>query len=97
MRHWRTFFLILGMIALLIIFSVSALYSLFVVNQIAILPLSDCRPLFIFTPETVEYCSEIYLMDAILLSFRYPTTYLALLAAGGFIYMLIQLFRRQND
>ncbi|WP_411955282.1 hypothetical protein ACKXGF_05860 [Alkalibacillus sp. S2W] len=97
MRYWRTFFLILGMVALLMILSVSALYSLFFVNQVAILPLSDCRPLFIFKPETVEYCSEIYLMDTILLSFRYTTTYLALIAAGGFIYMLFQLFRRQND
>ncbi|NIK13430.1 hypothetical protein [Alkalibacillus almallahensis] len=84
------------MVELLIMFSVSALYSLFFVNQVEILPLSDCRPLFIFTPETVDYCSEIYLMDAILLSYRYPTTYLAIIAAGGFIYMLIQLFRRQN-
>ncbi|RSL35092.1 hypothetical protein D7Z54_00520 [Salibacterium salarium] len=82
---------IIGLI-LLAIFFISGFYSIFFVNQIAVLPLSECKPMFIFTPENVEYCSDIYTVDAFLLSFKYPTTYLCIISG---LIIIISLFKNK--
>lgn len=51
--------------------------------------------MFIFTPEDVDYCSDIYVFDAFLIAFKYPTTYVCLLSALTMILLIIKVKRKR--
>ncbi|MET3683268.1 hypothetical protein ABID56_001363 [Alkalibacillus flavidus] len=88
---------LISAIVLLFITVVAGFYAIFQVNQLAILPIEDCRSSFIFTPESVEYCSDIYLVDEMLIAFRFPVTYVALAAVIGLVVLVVKFFHAPKD
>ncbi|WP_100407844.1 DUF4306 domain-containing protein [Bacillus solitudinis] len=83
------------------IFLVSYVYSIFITSKIAYLPQSECKPKFIFTPQDVQYCSEIYPIDVILIAFKTnPITYIWLLTGlyiiGFLVFVLITKIRKRK-
>ncbi|SET50781.1 hypothetical protein SAMN05421676_105134 [Salinibacillus kushneri] len=78
----------------LILFLMSGFYSLFYINQVAILPVSECRDVFTFTPEDVQYCSDIYVIDSILLALTKPSTYIYIGSGMILAGILVKIIRR---
>lgn len=81
------------------LFMISYVYSFFMTNKMSYWRLSDCRPKFIFTPEDVSYCSDIYVVDVILLSLKTnPISYFCLAFGayliGFLVYQLVKVFKR---
>ncbi|MBM7584640.1 hypothetical protein JOC86_001177 [Bacillus pakistanensis] len=67
------------------IFLITYIYSFFITSKIAYAPQSECKPLFIFTPQNVQYCSDIYPIDLILIALKTnPTSYLCI-ASGLYL------------
>ncbi|WP_433750431.1 hypothetical protein [Falsibacillus pallidus] len=97
-NHWLSIIFI-G-IPSAIIFFFSGIYTLFFANQVAIMPQTECKPLFIFTPQDVKYCSDIYLIDSILLALQRPVTYITLISGAviiGFVWYYIRLYKELNQ
>jgi hypothetical protein len=83
------------------VFIISFTYSFFITSKIAYLPQSECKPMFIFTPQDVQYCSEIYPIDIFLISLiTEPLSYVCLLAGlyliGFIIYLLIKMISKRG-
>jgi Domain of unknown function (DUF4306) len=75
------------------IFIVTYVYSFFISSKIAYLPQSECKPEFIFTPQDVQYCSDIYAIDVFLIALQTnPISYLCLLSGiyivSFFVYII---------
>ncbi|WP_181347016.1 DUF4306 domain-containing protein [Thalassobacillus sp. CUG 92003] len=79
-------------------FLLTYLYSFFLTSKIAYLPQAECKPKFIFTPETVQYCSDIYPIDVFLIGLKNnPISYLCVIFGlyiiGFFIYQIVRLVK----
>jgi hypothetical protein len=73
------------------VFLISYLYSFFMEAKIAYAPQSECKPQFIFTPQDVQYCSEIYPIDVVLIALKAnPFSHVCLISS---FYFLGKLFR----
>ncbi|WP_432653469.1 DUF4306 domain-containing protein [Rossellomorea aquimaris] len=75
------------------IFLVSYVYSFFISSKIAYLPQTECKPEFIFTPQDVQYCSDIYAIDVFLIALQTnPISYLCLISGiyivSFFVYII---------
>ncbi|GGF22975.1 hypothetical protein GCM10010954_22250 [Halobacillus andaensis] len=83
------------------IFLVSYVYSIFITGKIAYLPQSECKPKFIFTPQDVQYCSDIYPIDVFLIALKTnPITYIWLLTGlyiiGFLVFVLVAKLRKRK-
>lgn len=67
------------------VFLMSYLYSFFMTSKISILPQEECKPRFIFTPQDVTYCSDIYPIDLILISLKTQPLAYVCLASGLYV------------
>lgn len=67
------------------LFILTLLYSLIWANQIAVAPQEVCKPMFIFTPQVVEYCSDIYAIDLFLILLQENVFTLVCLISGIYI------------
>ncbi|MEK5063679.1 hypothetical protein [Cytobacillus sp. FSL R5-0596] len=73
------------------IFLVTYVSSFFITSKIAYAPQSECKPMFIFTPQDVQYCSDIYPIDVILIALKTnPISYLCI--ASGLYLVVFLLF-----
>ncbi|MES9700493.1 hypothetical protein ABWK42_25340 [Bacillus sp. JJ927] len=75
------------------------LYPLFITNKIVYASQFDCKPLFIFTPQNVQYCSDIYFIDIIFIMLKeHPISYIGLFLGlyiiGFMFYLLLVIFKR---
>ena len=71
------------------IFVITFIYTFFITSKIAYLPQEECKPMFIFTPQDVLYCSDIYTIDIVLLSLKEPLAYISLLSGLYLIVFII--------
>jgi hypothetical protein len=77
------------------IFIISFIYSFFITSKVAYLPQSECKPMFIFTPQDVQYCSEIYPIDIFLISLKTePLSYICLISGLYLIGFIIYLLKK---
>lgn len=77
------------------IFIISFIYSFFITSKVAYLPQSECKPMFIFTPQYVQYCSEIYPIDIFLISLKTePLSYICLISGLYLIGFIIYLLKK---
>ncbi|MCA1062648.1 DUF4306 domain-containing protein [Rossellomorea aquimaris] len=78
---------------------ISFVFSFFTDSKIVYWSQQDCKPEFIFTPQSVKYCSDIYAIDVLLISLRdNPISYICLtsgLYLIGFIFYQKVLNNRQ--
>lgn len=80
--------------AAVLLFVISAVlggYLLFFINQTVFLPIESCRPVFIFTPESAQRCSEIHWADAVILQFSSPLIYFFLLTSTLLTIVVVKL------
>ncbi|GGD08095.1 hypothetical protein [Pontibacillus salipaludis] len=80
------------------IFTVSYIYSMIISSKIAYLPQSECKPKFIFTPQDVQYCSDIYAIDVFLIALKTnPIIYISILTGlymmGFLVFVLVNKIR----
>jgi len=81
------------------IFLITYIFSIFITSKIAYEQQSECKSKFIFTPQDVQYCSDIYPIDVILIALQTnPITYIWLLAGlyiiGFLIYVVYSLIAK---
>ncbi|WML26891.1 DUF4306 domain-containing protein [Neobacillus sp. OS1-33] len=77
------------------IFIISFIYSFFITSKVAYLPQSECKPMFIFTPQDVQYCSEIYPIDIFLITLKTePLSYICLISGLYLIGFIIYLLKK---
>jgi hypothetical protein len=77
------------------IFIISFIYSFFITSKVAYLPQSECKSMFIFTPQDVQYCSEIYPIDIFLISLKTePLSYICLISGLYLIGFIIYLLKK---
>ena len=77
------------------IFIISFIYSFFITSKVAYLPQTECKPMFIFTPQDVQYCSEIYPIDIFLISLKTePLSYICLISGLYLIGFIIYLLKK---
>jgi hypothetical protein len=82
-------------------FLISFVYSFFIASKIAYLPQSLCKPEFIFTPQDVQYCSDIYAIDVFLIALKTnPISYLCLFSGIyiiGFLgYKIFKIIKKKK-
>lgn len=83
------------------VFLFSFVYSFFITSKIAYLPQSECKPRFIFTPQDVGYCSEIYPIDLFLISLKtQPLSYLCIISGiyliGYIVYLIYRFIKKRK-
>lgn len=79
----------------------SYLYSFFITGKISYLSQSECKPMFIFTPQDVQYCSDVYPIDVFLISLREePLSYVCIISGlyfvGFLFYKVLKLIKNGN-
>ncbi|QHE60539.1 hypothetical protein [Rossellomorea vietnamensis] len=84
------------------IFLLSYINSIFLTSKIAYMSQSECKPMFIFTPQDVDYCSDIYPIDLFLISLKTnEVTYLWLLSGfylvGFIVFLIVRKIWRKGD
>ncbi|WP_201712795.1 hypothetical protein [Rossellomorea arthrocnemi] len=84
------------------IFLVSYVYSIFITSKITYLPQSECKPMFIFTPQDMDYCSDIYPIDVFIIALKTnPITYIWLLSGfylvGFFVFLIGRKIRSNQN
>ncbi|MRX74264.1 DUF4306 domain-containing protein [Bacillus lacus] len=84
------------------IFMMSYFYSIFITSKIAYFSQSECKPKFIFTPQDVQYCSDIYPIDVFLIALKTnPITYIWLLTGlyivGFLVFVLAANIRKRGN
>ncbi|CAN7515954.1 hypothetical protein [Rossellomorea sp. LjRoot5] len=84
------------------IWLISYVYSIFITGKIAYLSQSECKPMFIFTPQDVQYCSDIYPVDVVLIALKTnPFTYIWLLSGlylvGFIVYVIIRKIKGKRS
>ena len=85
-----------------LIFIITYMNSFFITSKIAYASQSECKPMFIFTPQNVLYCSEIYPIDIFLISLKTkPLSYICLISGiyliGFILYLLIRLIMKSRE
>ncbi|MGP1908000.1 hypothetical protein ACTSEZ_07490 [Metabacillus sp. JX24] len=60
-------------------------------NALAYNSQAECIPKFIFTPKTVQYCSEVYPIDVFLIALKNPLSYICIIL--GFFIIFYPVFR----
>ncbi|WP_147805201.1 hypothetical protein [Alkalicoccus halolimnae] len=76
------------------LFAVSAVlggFLSFFINQMAVLPIEECRSMFVFTPDNAATCSDMHTADAVLAQFRSPLIYIFLLSVILLIITVVKL------
>jgi hypothetical protein len=74
------------------IFLFAYLDSFFLASKIAYEPQEECKQKFIFTPQDVQYCSDIYPIDIFLIALKtYPLSYVCL--ASGIFFIAFPIYR----
>ena len=84
------------------IFIFTFMKSFFITSKIAYASQSECKPMFIFTPQNVHYCSEIYPIDIFLISLKTkPLSYICLISGiyliGFILYLFIRLIIKSRE
>lgn len=83
------------------VFLISYIGSFFMTSKISILPQEECKPRFIFTPQDVSYCSDIYPIDIFLISLKTQPLAYVCVASGLYIvgfmgYFIYQKVKKKN-
>lgn len=74
------------------VFLITFMNSFFVASKVTALSQSECRPMFIFTPATVQHCSDIYSIDVFLIALKTePLAYICLLT-GMYLVAFVMFF-----
>ncbi|QST02892.1 hypothetical protein IMZ31_20300 (plasmid) [Pontibacillus sp. ALD_SL1] len=84
------------------LFFLSYGYSISIASKIAYLPQSECKPKFIFTPQDVQYCSDIYAIDVVLIALKTnPIMYISVLTGlyltGFIVYVSMRNIRKRKS
>lgn len=84
------------------IFIITYMNSFFITSKITYESQAECKTMFIFTPQNVHYCSEIYPIDIFLISLKTkPLSYICLISGiyliGFIFYILIRLIMKSRE
>lgn len=86
MKKWFVFWILS-----IPIFIITFIFSFFYTSKIESLSQSECKPMFIFTPQDVQYCSEIYPIDIFLISLKTePLSYICVISGLYLIGFIIK-------
>lgn len=80
MKKWITLWIVS-----IPVFLISYVGSFFMTSKISVLPQEECKPRFIFTPQDVSYCSDVYPIDIFLISLKTQPLAYACVASGLYL------------